>query len=309
MRLINIGIVAKKFKDTFIRPNETLSRSSDGSLWNIIRGSWEVLSNRLSTSSSPNTYPIASTTTPSENVDISIKDVSQGTTAALWITDSGNWWGLGIDRESLTQCETCYNYDSFIYNYPCGTTFVQNCNAFSCASWTYTCNSRTCNGNCKSWTNQGGVYRCANWFGACCVSTTNCTGGYNICNAFYSTTNTNYCQAVGYNITGSYQCNCVTSYPQYIRFIQSVSNTVSVISQNAVSSVIGSIKVLVRKTGSNSATVTTKAYSDTELVSQIGNDIVYVPSNIAITPNYGIIVKPSSYSQGSTSGEIEIESI
>jgi hypothetical protein len=57
-----------------------------------------------------------------------------------------------------------------------------------------------------------------------------------------------------------------------------------------------------------SATATIKPYSDTNLSTQIGSDLTYTPTGVAINARYGIMVKPSAYSQGTTIDEISIES-
>lgn len=318
--LSSIGSVRRTFKDTFSRADGSLDRASDGSKWNILRGTWNISSNRLTTSTSVNNYPIATVNTVSQDVDISIKNVSQGATAALWVTDSGNWWGVGIDQAAADcNCDTCANYVTNSYVYSCGFNYCSgpNCPGSTCAAWScsggssFTCNSRVCNQNCKSWTNQGGQYRCANYYGACCLGYYNpCPGGYNVCST-WNNAFSGYNNCVGYstNISGYYNCNCQTCYPQYVRLIQSVANTVSTIATNSVSVVANSLKILVRKTGDNSASITVKPYSDDNFVTQIGSDIVYTPLNVSISSSYGIIVKPSSYSQGTTVGEIEITSI
>jgi hypothetical protein len=69
-----------------------------------------------------------------------------------------------------------------------------------------------------------------------------------------------------------------------------------------LNSVVQSFKVI---TSGSSTTV--KPYSDTNLVSQIGSDLTYTPTGITITPQYGLMIKPSSYSQGNTIDEITIE--
>lgn len=322
MRPVTVHRIKKTFQDTFNRPDESLERASDGGLWNIVRGTWSVVSNKISTSSLPTSYPIVTSNTETDDVDISIKDISQGTVAALWVSNSGDWWGVGIDREAGVNCncQTCANYVTNYYtcatgSYYCKATNNYSCSGSNCSQTGYikvtgSCINYTCNANCKSWTNQGGVYRCANWYGTCCAYN---TYYYSYCINFNSVYNINYGTCSTTNVSGYYSCNCQTCYPQYIRLIQSVSNTISTIVstqvQSYLTSVVRSLKVLVRKTGDTTATVTAKVYSDTSLVTQLGSDIVYTPTDIAITPTYGIIIRPSSYSQGSTTGEIVIENM
>jgi hypothetical protein len=303
----------KSFKDRFDRSEASLSRSTVGTKWSILRGSFSVGSNKLNSGGAASEYPLSVVPTTSKNVDISIKDIGQGTTAALWVTDSGNWWGLGIDQETNTSCncETCTNTNYNSYYYACGTNYCTGTN------YTYCCNvvgNRYCSGyntsNCRSWyyskftgkTCSGGYNgsNCASYNGGNCnENPPYCVSGYNS----YAC-GTNYC--VGYSVAGyySYSCNCVTCYPQYVRLIQSVANTVTTITSNFISNsvIIKSIKAIVRGN-----TITAKIYQNTDLTGQIGSDLVFEPTGVALTPRYGIMVKPSSYNQGSTSGEIEIE--
>jgi hypothetical protein len=316
---------AKTFFDTFNRANGSLQRSSDGSLWEMIRGSWGVVSNKASASDGASTYPLAAVPTASENVDISLRGVSQGSSAALWVTDSGNWFAVGIDQTSIDcNCGQCpiYNAESYFY-YDCGDNYCQgNCAINVCNAWNYTCNvvgnryCKTYNTNyCNKWFTSEGKSVCnGTWNAKNCSAYNkgNCNETYaqqhncktSSCQTYnYYKCGDNYC--LGYtppSIAYYYTCNCSTCYPQYVRVIKSVSNTVSELASFAVSSVINSFKILVR--GSQ---ITTKVYSGTDLTSQIDSDLVYTPTNVAINAKYGIMVKPSSYSQGSTIDQVEIE--
>jgi hypothetical protein len=98
-----------------------------------------------------------------------------------------------------------------------------------------------------------------------------------------------------------YDCNCQTCYPQYIRVIRSAASTVSTLTSWTLAAVARSLRI--KTTGSQ---ITAQAFSDTNLATQIGSDLVYTPSGAAITGNSGIIVYPSSTSQGSTLGKIQI---
>ena len=326
-----IQSISRTFIDTFNRANETLLRSSNGGLWNIIRGTWTVASNKAATADAASTYPLAAVNMATSNVDISLKGVSQGSTAALWVTDSGNWWGVGIDQATTScNCQTCTtNYNTIYYyisSYTCGNAYCQgNCATtnYVCNAYNYTCNvvgNRYCKtysgGNCKAYGTFKGVYDCYGGFNATvcnAYNAGNCNESYadqhNCKTASYPCASYNYyacgaCTASAYNANNPtyYSCNCQTCYPQYIRVIQSVASTVSVLTSWTMSAVINSFKVLVR--GSQ---ITTKAYSDTALASQIDSDLVYTPTGVAVTARYGIMVKPSSYAQGSTVDEVQIE--
>jgi hypothetical protein len=345
MKLVSIASVKKYFQDTFNRANETLDLSSDGTKWKIWGSAiWSIVSNKVSTSTAASSYPLASVSTISSDVTVSLKGVSQGSTAALWVTASNQWWGIGIDQTTVSastlnpteraitgcSCQTCtspgnvanYNYvAAYVYNVGTGTyNYVCNASSYPAGNYNYNCNTYNV-GNC----NNNARYPC-NFFseGMCNVYSYYCDrAGNRYCtNAMYAIANYNYsCNSAAYpqnyyyvtganaayppgnsNATTYYECNCQTCYPQYVRFIQSVSGTVTTLTSWIVSTVVNSLKV----TTSGSST-TTKVYSDTNLVTQIGSDLTYTPTGVTIAPNYGIMVKPSSYSQGNTIEEITIE--
>ena len=345
MKLVSVGSVKKYFQDTFNRANETLDKSSDGTVWKIWGPAlWSVVSNKASTSTSASAYPLATVSAPSSNVTVSLKGVSQGSTAALWVTDSNQWWGIGIDQTTVSasalnpteraitgcNCQTCtnpgtvanYNYvAAYVYSVGTGNyNYVCNAASYPVASYNYTCNvynTGSCNNASRYPCNQFSEGMC-NVYSYYCDRTGNryCNNSmYPIasysymCNSaaypqnYYYVTGANAAYPEGnYNATTYYECNCQTCYPQYVRFIQYISGTLTTLSSWIVSTVINSLKV----TTSGSST-TTKIYSDANLVSQIGSDLTYTPTGVTITPNYGIMVKPSSYSQGNTIDEITIE--
>jgi len=357
MKMVSLASAKKYFQDTFNRTNETLDKTSDGTVWRIVRGAWSVVSNKASSSTAASSYPIASLSTPSSNVTMSLKGISQGSTAALWVTDSNQWWGIGIDQTTVSastlnpteraitgcSCQTCtnpatcstwsyqcntWNYQCNVYNYQCNVYNYQcNSDSYPAASYNYNCNTYN-TGNC----NNNARYPC-NFFseGMCNVYSYYCDRTGNryctnpmypiatysyMCNAFSQPCNSfsqpcnSFSQPCNVfsqpcnanNAVTYFECNCQTCYPQYVRFIQSVSGTVTTLTSWIVSTVINSIKV----TTSGSST-TTKIYSDTDLVNQIGSDLTYTPTGVTISPNYGIMIKPSSYSQGNTIDEITIE--
>lgn len=345
MRLRNIGSIAaasrKIFNDTFNRANQTgIGTSSDGSTWDIIRGSFNITSNKAD-GQTPSNYPLASVNMPKDTVTISLSGVTQGATAALWVTDSGNWFGVGIDQETTTcNCQTCStpgncsatNYSCNAGDYPC-TVANYACNVanYACNGGTYFCDV-VGNRFCRSYTSPCNAMStpfspCTRWSRVCNggYNTGNCNGTNSMytcnvyawtCNAYAWTCNTwaFNCNSASYpcaawNATTFYTCNCQTCYPQYIRFIQSVANTVTQLTSWTVASVIQSFKVIISSInpGKTSGTATIKPYSDTALSTQIGSDLTYTPTGVAINAKYGIMVKPSSYSQGTTIDEITIE--
>ena len=349
---INLGSrasIRKRFKDTFDRADSAsdIGSASDGSLWSTVRGTWGILTNRASTSSSASTYPMATIDMPKQNVTIDLLDTANGTGAALWVTDSGNWWAIAVDQETLTTYSTCNasncnaytNYSGSncnAYSFTCNTYtaactpgnvyYVASCNTFNtsnCATYAgggcsgYSgggCSAYNSGKTCKSWyaTYCSSWYAtyCSSWNAATCVAYSynavcnsggylyyNCSGGTSNCNAYTNFSGSN-CNAY---FAYTYGCNPVTTYPAYIRLYQSVANTVTQIASQAISAVAQSLRIT-----TSGSQITTKAYSDTNQVTQIDSDWVYTPTGVALTPKYGIVVTPTNYNQGSTIGDITI---
>lgn len=314
------------FDDDFNRADGSLNPAEDGGTWQAVRGSFQVSGNKASSLTDAN-YPIAAVTSFTSNVDVDIVGTT-GAGAALWVTDSGNWWGVGVAQESVS-CNCTEYYNSYVYSYV--FEYISGYNQGNCNSYNGACcASNYClynvGGNCAN-------YACWGYNTSNCSA--NCCWGYNAkgnCKGYYCCGyNPSYCQGYycdGYNpITcGQYACSdynscnncisfnqgnpiyasetryaygyngpyysCQTCYPSYIRIIQSASNVVSTIVNEAVSSVVQSFKVMTR--GNE---IRVKAYSDTAQVTQIGSDIVYTATGAVIAPRFGMTVIPSNSNQ------------
>lgn len=101
-----------------------------------------------------------------------------------------------------------------------------------------------------------------------------------------------YTQVTGSNAT-TYGVN------QYIDIIQSTPSAVSTISSILVSTTQTILSMLVSISGTQ---ITTKAYSDSNLVSQIGSNLVYNATGAVVSTNFGITVSPSQYNQSDIIG-------
>jgi hypothetical protein len=404
----SISSVRKAFTDTFNRVNQTpLGTASDGTDWDNIRPGFSISSNKAS-ATNPASYPLATVDFPSSNVNISLSGVDQGSSAALWVTDSGNWWAVGIDQAPVScNCQTGSNCDAFTggncaaFQSSGGncsgnfTLLAGNCSGNTnppayCTTWgtnTGTCRAwilpagncreivqtncrsstggfcrqngggfcRAFAGNCRSW--QRFSRNCIAWNTAnTCVgwNTINCNAWNTVtCNAWntrcvaYNTRNNecdawntrnNFCSGffnppafcsswntretvcngasynfLSWNCTGfaynainctqwsTFTFGCQTCYPQYIRLFQSVNSTVTEIFNWTVGSIIRSFRVR-----TNKDQLTIQAFSDDNHVSKIGSDIIFTPTGVAITPKFGILLKPSSFNQGTSIDGIEI---
>jgi hypothetical protein len=87
--------VAKSFKDLFDRADQT----GLGGAWTSIRSGFNVSGNKAVGTTS--NYPISVVTAASQDVDINLRGISEGAGAALWVTDSGNWFAIGVNQEPV----------------------------------------------------------------------------------------------------------------------------------------------------------------------------------------------------------------
>ena len=88
-----------------------------------------------------------------------------------------------------------------------------------------------------------------------------------------------------------------TVYDQKVNIRQSIAGNISLLQAFLVSS-SEVIRSLLVKTSND--VVTVKPYTDANLVSQIGPDLVYTATGAEITPKFGLTISPSSYAQGTT---------
>jgi hypothetical protein len=83
--------------------------------------------------------------------------------------------------------------------------------------------------------------------------------------------------------------------------LQSAGSVVSEVFSWTVNSIINSLRI---KTKGDQLTIS--AYSDENLTTQIGSDIVFTPTGITVHPSYGITIQPSGQNQGFSFDTFEI---
>ena len=278
------GAVRKRFKDTFQRTSTGIGTATDGSLWDTKSGTWSVSPGSLSTSTSASSYPLVTQNMPYSNAQVNVVSSAQGATAALWVTDNNNWWGVGI-KAAAVSCN-CTNVCS---GYGC-TGY--GCTGYGCTSYSSYCSGYGCTGYGCVFYNRYPPYACGAY---------GCTG-YG-CTSYSSSCSEYGCTGYGctaYGCTG-YTQSCQTCYPQYIRVLQSVAATVSELTSWTLASAVAAFRV---KTSSN--TITVQPFSDSGMTSQIGSDLTYNASSPTTTKTFGLMISPSSYNQGSTISSTEI---
>jgi len=312
----------KVFRDTFNRIDTVtgLGTSSDGSLWNIIRGSFKILNNAAV--GTDTNYPMVTQNLTTTDNEIDLLGTTQGSATSLWVTDSGNWWAIGMTQEPES-CNCTYYYNT-VYSYGTITATGQNSGNYNTSTCTGSTTNTVCNANGLLCSGTWNTSTCNNYAYNSTNKTTRCSGTNNgsNCNQYYTYCNVysnqytcnqwsgsnlnsgNYYyytyNGVISNSQGPYS-SCQTCYPQYIRILQSVANTISVVTQWSIGTLAQSLKI--KTSGSQ---ITISAYSDTSLVTQIGSDLVYTPTGVAITPVFGLTVIPSSYNQGYSIDEVRV---
>lgn len=261
-----INSVRKGFRDTFTRSDAaSLGTSSDGSLWNVVRGAFSIASNKAVGDSSD--YPMATVTMPTQNAAISLADIGSGGGAALWVTDSGNWWAVGVYRQAEDcNCTEYYNSYTYTYNYTYAYNYTYsysysylsgfnqgNCNAYNNSC----CASNYClyysGGNCSGYT--CGSYNTSNCCGYTCYGYNaynsknktggNCQGNYCSC---YNGSNcaSYYCSSYNPITCGQYACSDYTSCNNCTSFNQGNANYANA---NANANAVGNTNAAANATG------------------------------------------------------------
>jgi hypothetical protein len=343
--------VRKIFSDNFARPNTSneLGINDRGGRWDLILGAFRILSEKAVPVNN-NEISIATINFPTTDVNISLEDIGNGSGAALWVSEAGDWWATVVDQtEEDCNCSTdisCVRYNSS--NVSGYNTFESGGrNAFTYQTGTFCSGGNVAQqgfyfdyvdgGYCRRYVYIGGAQgvRCAEWNAFVFVTGYNATN-YNtrVCNANFATgyNAPNFSNAIaGYNAKTCAQYveftfDCQTCYPQWIRFVQSVANTVSTVASfvvtrtfRTVTSSYGNLQLYVQdefgqadiasmNVNINDKTISVDLYDNPDLTSKIEVDeeIVYTPTSAQVDDSYGIIVRPSSYNPNQGFGGINI---
>ena len=266
----------------------------------------------------------------------------QGNTGNQNVYVAGNNYNVAVTN--FDGYYTCNAYNATVCNAnntaTCRTWGGGNCSAYNSTFCSYsyysTANKKTVcgvygGGTCKSYNatscNAYNATNCKTWGGGTCKTSTadKYTFFYTASNAYtysfyYDNSytyqyqyNNEYTYQYQYNNQYTYQYSfnnsytyaqtvCQTCYPQYIRVIQSIGSTVSTLTSWTIASLVKALRI--RTTG-NQITVT--PFSDDSGVTQIGSDLVYTATGATVNPRYGIVVTPSTYSQGYSIDSINID--
>ena len=156
------GKVLASMSDNFNRSDNT-DITAVGAKWTETSGSWSISSNRLSTSTSASSYPIATLRTNTKNATLKVEGTGgDGWGVAFWVVDHNNWWSAATEmtQSSVQNPATSGSYQTQV--------FAGN-----------TCGGRSYNGD-ASWPPYGGTC-----YDNVCISSTGgtpasyyCPGGY-----------------------------------------------------------------------------------------------------------------------------------
>jgi hypothetical protein len=311
--------VRKRFYDNFAgRSNTTgsLGTATDGSVWDAVNGTLQVTSGAATATTVPsvggagNTYPMATVNMPTSNNVIKIGGATDGAAAAIWVQSGSDWWMVDVEADQTVTANYSYAYDYYSYSaytwattqygpfYSQGSTFVNGYTTSSSLTALGGYNTTTTKTGTKVTTRYGTVnsYSAA-W--AFTPYTSSIPGSFSY-TAGPTTTST---YTYGYVSSAIYGYTYLSSYTtiknEYLKIKQAVSNTVSVISSQLVSTSQSIASFLVSIVGN---VITAKAYSDSNFVTQIGSDLVYTATGATITTKYGISLSPSVNYGGSTIG-------
>lgn len=152
MRLFGLvnKVLGGKFEDDFNRPNTTqgLGVSSSGKLWDVISGLINVQNNNAVSTPPSNPavgsdYSISTIDAQSEDSIITLSDTNSGSSLALWVQTSSDWWMVSVDS-TFNTIPGAVNYTSgtpLVYT-SSGPTFTSS-QQFSSANGTFTASSPT----------------------------------------------------------------------------------------------------------------------------------------------------------------------
>jgi len=135
------GGILKAKTDDFNRSDST-SLSTSNLAWEELIGDWSIASNRLSTSASPSTNPMAVVRANTRNAQVQVGQggAGWGWGVSFWVTDSGNWY------VAVTEQQT-----SVSYSCPTNTSVVTLVGTTCTYPASYAATANTCNSGLGCW--------------------------------------------------------------------------------------------------------------------------------------------------------------
>lgn len=342
--------VREKFYDIFSARSNTsgsLGVASDGSRWDKVNGTIQVVSGQAKatttpTAGSPGTsYPMTTVTMPTKDNIIELSDIRQGSSVAVWVQSSSDWWMVDVDAVLNTiPGNTNYGYSQNAY-VPTG-----NYNAYF-YYYAYNYSTAAVYNSYQAPYNGGGYTVASNYFyflvgysvnysGNSGFSYTNNTPYFHYVAAYsagyandvvdtyyqapyggggtYTTPSGNYIYVFTNQSTlgggtavyggGTYYYASYTNATTYTyNEIVRISQSVASVVNTITSSIVSTTQTLLSLRVKTSGTqITAQGFSDINFVSQVGSDLVYNATGATITTRFGIAVSPSAYQQSDIIG-------
>jgi hypothetical protein len=282
-----ITSVLSKITDTFNRSDGSIGSTDTGQAWQATRGTWTISTNKATTATSPSSYPIAAVDFASPNATIEV-DVSRGSGAAFWISDSSNWWGLA--SVAAVSGSTC-------------TTYVQTYSAGSPAVPGYAGGPFVPSSTYVNYYPSQTTYSCSSY--------TTITDPpfdytpYTTCATYSSYTSDPGYQTIFVGATygspavpyspgspDSYGQACsayADTYSYSLSLIKSIANTVTTVTTQALSSAAASIRVIL-----NGLSITATGYSASDQGGSNLGTLTNTATGATTTSKHGIILIPST---------------
>lgn len=267
-----LGVIAssvfKIFTDNFNRTTSgSLGTPSGGGAWAAIRGVWSANGTKATSATAPSSYPIATSDIYTNAPTILLDVDGNGVGASFWVSDSSNWWGVVPWQDTAST-----------------TNYTANCSAFTqqCVAYGYF-------GFCAFYE----MYQVNSRYGTTSIR---CTGNYSV---------NGFCATYGAGCTAYTQGSSVSysAGSRYLRLLKSVSNTVTTVADQAISSAAASIKVVVNSGG----TITASAYTGAGQVTQTGSNLVNTPSSPTKATKHGLLLAPGGVTQATTADNITLK--
>ena len=267
-----ITSVLSKITDSFNRSDGSIGSTDTGQAWQATRGTWTISTNKASTATSPSSYPIAAVDFASPSATIEV-DVSKGSGAAFWISDSSNWWGLAsVAAVSGSQCTTYYQTSTPPPPYYAGQAGTpaysyQSAVQFACTAY-------------SSYTDYPYDY----------TPYVSCVSGYTFTNTINVAAVPYIPPAGGGATTYGQACSAYAdTYSYSLSLIKSIANTVTTVTTQALSSAAASIRVIL-----SGLSITATGYSASDQGGSTLGTLTNTATGATTTSKHGIILIPST---------------
>lgn len=278
----------KKIFDYFTRTTTgSLGTATSGDAWESIRGTWTANGSQGTTATAASSYPIAAVNFTSPNATINL-DVSDGSGAAFWISDSQNWWGLGSTSSiSGNVCSSGY------VNYSAPYTIAGQ---FTAGTPSYTAPDYTDPGYVSQYCVSYAIGYAGStlFFKYCSQFANQFAPGYTFTAGAFTAGTPSY-TAPSYYSPASYSFYCgayANTYNYSLTLVKSVSNTITTVATQALSAAAASIRLIL-----NGTSITGTGYSSTGQGGSNLGTITNTATGATRTSKHGIILIPSSQQQ------------